>query len=119
MKKFIALAALSLALAAPAQAGWFSVSDGTQVSQEQFEGFVVGKATKADVTEAIGHPQRREQLGDHQAWYYDFSKLSYGRAVEQSTVFEFDKAGVLVEKYRTGNGSGDKEGKGGKDKAAK
>lgn len=65
---------------------------------------MVGKAKKADVTSAIGHPHRREQLGDNQVWYYDFSKLSYGGATEEATVFEFDKAGVLVDMYRTGDG---------------
>ncbi|QNP42021.1 outer membrane protein assembly factor BamE [Lysobacter terrestris] len=111
--------ALSLALSSPASAGLFSIKDGTQVSQEQFDSFAVGKTRKADVTEALGHPQRREQLGDNQVWYYDFSKLSYGRAIEEATVFEFNKSGVLVEKYRTGNGNDDKDGKSGKDKAAK
>lgn len=109
MKKSITLLALSLALSSPVNAGLFSLKQGTQVSQEQFEGLTVGKATKADVTEALGHPQRREQLGDNQVWYYDFSKLSYGRAIEEATVFEFDKAGVLVEKYRTGNGPKDEK----------
>jgi outer membrane protein assembly factor BamE len=104
MKKLIVLAALSLAFTLPVHAGLFSIQDGTQVSQEQFDHLIIGKSKKTDVTDAIGHPGRREQLGANQAWYYEFSKISYGRTTEETTVFEFNKDGVLVDKYRTGTG---------------
>jgi outer membrane protein assembly factor BamE (lipoprotein component of BamABCDE complex) len=107
MKKLIVFAALSLAFSS-VQAGLFSIQDGTKVTQEQFDSLTVGKSKKADVTEAIGHPDRREQLGNNQAWYYEFSKISYGKATEETAVFEFNKADVLVDKYRTGDGKDSK-----------
>jgi len=107
MKKFVAVLALSLAFS-PAHAGFkdfLSHRSGTEITQEQLDSLKVGKSKKADVIEVVGQPGRKEQLGDHQVWYYDFSVIrSFGKNVNESTVFEFNKAGVLVDKYKTGSG---------------
>lgn len=77
---------------------------GTEITQEQLDKFVVGKSKKADVTAEVGHPNRREQLGDNQVWYYDFTKIRHiGKNVSEATFFEFDKAGLLVDKGKTGS----------------
>ena len=105
MKKVFAIIALSLAFSSAHAVDFLSHKSGVQISSGQFDALEVGKAKKADVIEAVGHPARKEQLGDNQTWYYDFTQIkTFGKNVSESTVFEFNKAGVLVEKYKTGNG---------------
>lgn len=109
MKKLIAALAVCLACSS-AHAGikdFLAYKSGTEITQEQFDALTVGKSRKDDVIAAVGHPGRKEQLGDHQTWYYDFTKIRhFGGDVNESTVFEFDKAGKLVDKYKTANGKG-------------
>lgn len=77
---------------------------GTEVTQAQLSGFQVGKSTQADVVQAIGQPARKQALGDKEVWYYDFTKIRHiGANVSESTVFEFDKSGKLLQSYKTGN----------------
>lgn len=54
----------------------------------------MGKTTQDDVRGAFGAPSSREQLGDTQVWYYDFVKIkSFGKNIQEATVFEFGKTG--------------------------
>ena len=79
-------------------------TQGKEVSTAQLEAFVVGKSTKADVEQSVGNPQRKQDLNGGEAWYYDFTKISinpFGGNVDESTVFEFDKKGVLTKKYKS------------------
>lgn len=77
---------------------------GTEVTQAQMDAMTVGKSTKDDVVAAVGRPNRREEIGGKEVWYYDFTKIRhFGGNVSESTVFEFDKAGKLADKYKTGN----------------
>lgn len=106
MKKLVVALVLSLAFSS-AHAGFkdlLAYKSGTEITQEQFDTLKVGKSKKADVIATVGHPGRKEELGGNQVWYYDFSKVRhFGANVNESTVFEFNKAGVLVDKYKTGN----------------
>ena len=83
-------------------------TQGKEVTAAQLEGFVVGKSTKADVEQVVGNPQRKQDLNGGEIWYYDFTKISanpFGGNVDESTVFEFSKKGVLTKKYKS-KGSG-------------
>ncbi len=75
---------------------------GTEITQAQMDAAEVGKATQDQIREAFGAPSRREQLGDVQVWYYDFVKIkSFGKNIQEATVFEFGKNGVLKTKSKT------------------
>lgn len=85
-------------------------TQGTEVSEDKLNQLNVGKSTKADVESLVGNPQRRSDISGGEAWYYDFSKISanpFGGNVDESTVFEFNKKGVLTKKYKS-QGSGNK-----------
>jgi len=102
----LALAAILAAplafTAAPAHANPFGgPKTGVQITQAQMDAFEVGKATQDQVREAFGAPTRREQLGDTQVWYYDYAHIKhFGKNVQESTVFEFDKNGKLKVKSK-------------------
>jgi len=101
---FALLIAAPLALVAPpAHANPFGAyTTGTEITQQQLDAAEVGKTTQDDVRGAFGAPSRREQLGDTQVWYYDFVKIkSFGKNVQEATVFEFGKTGVLSAKSKT------------------
>ena len=75
---------------------------GTEITPAQMDGSEIGKTTQKQVSEAFGAPNRREQLGDTQVWYYDFVKIkSFGKNIQEATVFEFGKTGVLSAKSKT------------------
>lgn len=76
---------------------------GTEVTQDQLAALKPG-AKQSDVVASIGHPSRKEMLGEKEVWYYDFTKIrQLGGNVNESTVFEFSKAGTLLQSYKTGN----------------
>jgi outer membrane protein assembly factor BamE (lipoprotein component of BamABCDE complex) len=84
---------------------------GTEITPAQMDAAEIGKTTQKQVSEAFGAPNRREQLGDTQVWYYDFTKIkSFGKNINESTVFEFNKAGVLTAKSKSNGTSGAKTG---------
>lgn len=76
---------------------------GIEVTQEQLTALKPG-SKQSDVVASIGHPSRKEMLGEKELWYYDFTKIrQLGGNVNESTVFEFSKAGTLLQSYKTGN----------------
>ena len=111
--------ALALILAAPlavsttsAHANPFGAyTTGIEITQQQMDTLEVGKTTQDNIREKFGAPGRREQLGDTQVWYYDFTKIkSFGKNINESTVFEFNKAGVLTAKSKSNGTGGAKTG---------
>lgn len=105
MKFKILTIALVLALG-----GCATVSDigayksGIEVTQEQYDSLTAGKSKEADALAKIGHPSRKEQIGTTTTWYYDFTKIRhFGGNVNEATVLEFDKSGILRKKYKTGS----------------
>ena len=88
---------------ASAQANPFGAyTTGQEITQQQMDAAQVGKTTQEQIREAFGAPSRREQLGDTQVWYYDFVKIkSFGKNIQEATVFEFGKSGVLSAKSKT------------------
>lgn len=109
MKKNVAvplLAALLCTTPALTHAFPLDYKTGTEISKEQMDSLQIGKTTKQQVIEAFGAPNRREQMADSQIWYYDYNKIaSFGKNVSESTVLEFDKAGLLISKAKSA-GSG-------------
>ena len=106
--KLLAAPLLLLALASTgAHAGIKDLGayvSGTEITQAQMNALVNGTATKDHVVAAVGRPNRREEIAGKEVWYYDFTKIRhFGGNVSESTVFEFDTAGKLVDKYKTGN----------------
>lgn len=102
MLKIFLSVLLSLAITACAY------TTGTEVSNAQLEELKIGKSTQSDVERLIGYPPRKQSLNGGEIWYYDFTKISanpFGGNVDEATVFEFDKKGVLKKKYKS-KGSG-------------
>ncbi|WP_313342851.1 outer membrane protein assembly factor BamE [Stenotrophomonas sp.] len=102
--------ALALLLAAPltlstpsAHANPFGgYKTGTEITQKQMDAAEVGKTTQDQIREAYGAPSRREQLGDTQIWYYDYVNIKhFGKNVQEATVFEFNKKGLLSAKSKS------------------
>ncbi|OJH79564.1 MAG: hypothetical protein BSK19_04440 [Stenotrophomonas maltophilia] len=102
--------ALALILAAPlavsttsAYANPFGAyTTGIEITQQQMDTLEVGKTTQDNIREKFGAPGRREQLGDTQVWYYDFVKIkSFGKNIQEATVLEFNKQGVLTAKSKS------------------
>lgn len=53
-----------------------------RLNEQQLDAAEVGKTTQDDVR------------GDTQVWYYDFVKIkSFGKNIQEATVFEFGKTG--------------------------
>lgn len=102
MKKAILSAAVLLALSG---CSYLSMEKGTNISQATMEQIVVNKSTQSDVERIIGYPQNKQKLGDGEIWYYEFSKVGYLGNKDEKTVFEFDKKGVVVKKYKIGGNS--------------
>jgi outer membrane protein assembly factor BamE (lipoprotein component of BamABCDE complex) len=77
---------------------------GTEVTQTQMSQFTVGKTTQAEVIAAIGHPNKKAALAAKEIWYYDYNKVGalFGDNVSESTVFEWDALGKLLQFYKTG-----------------
>ncbi|EVT72377.1 hypothetical protein X548_08060 [Stenotrophomonas maltophilia 5BA-I-2] len=75
---------------------------GIEITQQQMDTLEVGKTTQDNIREKFGAPGRREQLGDTQVWYYDFVKIkSFGKNIQEATVLEFNKQGVLTAKSKS------------------
>jgi outer membrane protein assembly factor BamE (lipoprotein component of BamABCDE complex) len=104
MKKILAISTvLSLSLLGCANSP-LDYKTGTEVTQSQLSQFVAGKTSQAQVISAIGQPNKKETLGKKELWYYDYNKISalFGGNVSESTVFEWDGAGKLIQSYKTG-----------------
>lgn len=76
---------------------------GQYVSEHQMSQFNDGKTTQADVVAAIGHPNKKAQLSGKELWYYDYTKIvSFGTNINESSAFEFNSKGKLIQHYKTG-----------------
>lgn len=102
MKKSIVFTLLILGVTGCAQTP-LDYKSGTQISQEQIAAVKPG-ATQADVVAKFGQPTKKMPLNGKEAWYYDYQKIGalFGGNVNESTVFEFDSTGKLLQSYKTG-----------------
>lgn len=82
---------------------------GTEVTQEKLKGFQKGKTTRQDVIAVLGHPPQKTEVLGNEVWTYPFTRLTanpYSPNISESTVFEFDKKGLLLNAYKTGGTPG-------------
>lgn len=82
---------------------------GTEVTQERLKGFQKGKTTRQDVIAALGHPPQKSEVLGNEVWTYPFTRITAmpgAPNVSESTVFEFDKKGLLLNAYKTGGTPG-------------
>ncbi|MFJ2712962.1 hypothetical protein ACIOZM_19005 [Pseudomonas sp. NPDC087346] len=116
-KVFVA-AALSVALLTGC-AGVHKVADkldmktGTYVAPEKMATFVKGKTRQDDVIASIGYPPVRNEISGKEIWTYQYTLITaipfVGENKSESTVFEWNKSGVLLNAYKangTAGGSG-------------
>lgn len=79
---------------------------GVEVPAVKMDQIVVNKSIKADVESIVGYPTKKEMLGSTEIWRYQFQKIRHiGANVNEDTIFEFDKKGVVIKKYKTGGTS--------------
>ncbi|MCL1889750.1 MAG: outer membrane protein assembly factor BamE [Desulfovibrionaceae bacterium] len=77
---------------------------GIYVSQEQMEKFENGKTKQADIIAALGHPNSKSQMNNVEVWYYDYTKIAalpFAGNINESSVFEFNAKGILMNHYKT------------------
>jgi len=77
---------------------------GTHVTKEQLATFVKGKTRQEDVIAAIGYPPTKNEVAGKEVWSYPYSLITaipfVGENQSETTVFEFNKAGVLTNAYK-------------------
>jgi outer membrane protein assembly factor BamE len=102
-KHIIFSAAIALSLTACGGASNIGKYEtGQYVTPEQMASFVDKKTKKNEVIAAIGHPNRKAEVNKREVWYYDYNMIkSFGKGVNESAVFEFEKD-ILVQHYKTG-----------------
>jgi outer membrane protein assembly factor BamE (lipoprotein component of BamABCDE complex) len=77
--------------------------EGQRITDQQMRSFIDKKTTQDDVVAAVGQPNRKADADGKVIWYYDYQRIkSFGKNVNETTVFEFDKKKVLVLHYKTG-----------------
>jgi len=80
---------------------------GTYIDQAKMDSLHDHQTTEAQVITSIGHPDNRQFAPNGEIWSFGYTKISsFGGDLSESTVFEFDKKGVLRDHYKTkGNGT--------------
>lgn len=94
-----------------AVSGFFAgYENGTKIEDKYLASLVVGKTTTKDVEQAIGLPANKETVEGVVSWRYPYTRIPhFGANVNETTIFEFNKKGVLKKAYKA-NGRTDKTG---------
>src|SRR3569833_2768292 len=82
---------------------------GTEVTQERMKGFQKGKTTRQDVIAALCHPTQKSEVKGNEVWSYPYTRITAMPGAptgSDSTVFECDKIGLLLNAYKTGGTPG-------------
>jgi hypothetical protein len=113
MKKtpFLAATVFSLALLTGCAGGRtpLDYETGTYVTPETVQQLKSSSATQDRVVQQIGHPNSKSELSGKEIWKYDYNLITAIPGVpnkNESTVFEWSKAGKLLDAYKTNGGSG-------------
>lgn len=82
-------------------------STGTNVSAAQMSAFTENKSTKDDVVKSIGQPDNKSEVSGTEIWSYGYTFIpgvpfTTKKNLSETTVFEFNKRGVLTKHYKTG-----------------
>lgn len=108
--KYLAAATLVLAVTGCQQIGSMSApldySTGVNISTAQMQTFTDKKTTKADVLSTLGHPSSKTEVAGNEVWGYGYTFIpgvpfTGKKNISETTMFEFDKRGVLVQHYKT------------------
>ena len=84
--------------------------NGTKIEDKYLASLITGKATTKDIEQAIGFPANKETMKSGISWRYPYTKIShFGANVNETTIFEFNKKGILKKAYKA-NGRTDKTG---------
>lgn len=79
--------------------------DGVEVSTSQMKQIKVGKSKMSDVERIVGYPSTKQETKKGEIWRYPFTKIRhFGSNVNETTVFEFNKKGVVTKKYKAAGG---------------
>ncbi len=79
--------------------------DGVEVSTSQMKQIKVGKSKMSDVERIVGYPSTKQETKRGEIWRYPFTKIRhFGSNVNEITVFEFNKKGVVTKKYKAAGG---------------
>jgi outer membrane protein assembly factor BamE len=83
---------------------------GTHVTNEKLATFVKGKTRQEDVIAAIGYPPSKNEVSGKEVWSYPYTLITalpfVGENQSETTVFEFNKTGVLTNAYKAGGRAG-------------
>lgn len=83
---------------------------GTYVAPEKMSTFVKGKTRQADVVASIGYPSTKAEVSGKEVWTYPYTLITaipfVGENKFENTVFEFNKAGILTNAYKSGGTPG-------------
>lgn len=110
LKKIFVVAALLVAVTGCSQIAKVSApldyTTGVNVSAAQMATFIDNKTTKNDVISAIGQPGSKSEVAGNEIWSYGYTFIpgvpfTSKKNVSETTVFEFDKRGVLAKHYKS------------------
>lgn len=110
IKGTLVAAALSIAvLSGCSTVAKLDSTSGTSISQEQLNSFTKGKTRREDVVAKVGQPPRKSEVMGKEVWSYPYTLIAampFAPNKSETTVFEFDKNGVLLSAYKTGGTPG-------------
>jgi outer membrane protein assembly factor BamE len=85
-------------------------STGTYVAPDKVQQLKASNATQPQVVAAIGYPNSKTEVGDQIIWKYDYTLITaipfVGKNKSESAVFEWSRAGKLMDAYKTNGGVG-------------
>ncbi|AGN33511.1 hypothetical protein PflA506_p0016 (plasmid) [Pseudomonas fluorescens A506] len=81
-------------------------STGVNVNAAQMSAFKDRKTTKEDVIKEIGQPGNKAEVAGNEIWSYGYTFIpgmpfTSKKNISETTVFEFDKRGILVKHYKS------------------
>ncbi|KQW19813.1 MULTISPECIES: hypothetical protein [Pseudomonas] len=83
---------------------------GTYVAPEKVQALKDSKATQSQVVSAIGYPSSKSEVAGKEIWQYQYNLITaipfVGKNKAESAVFEWNKAGKLLDAYKTNGGGG-------------
>lgn len=112
MNKTTLTAAAALSLILLAGCGGRTPLDyetGTYIAPETMQQLKSSSASQDEVVKQIGYPNSKSELSGKEIWKYDYSLITALPGApnkNESTVFEWSKAGKLLDAYKTNGGAG-------------
>lgn len=81
-------------------------STGVNVTASQMDSLANNKSTKVDVVKMLGEPGSKREFNGVEIWNYGYTFIpatpfSGKKNVSETTIFEFNNEGVLLNHYKT------------------